>query len=39
LTAQVITLARQLRQQTEEQARRHGHELGAAVAITPPKAA
>jgi len=32
-------LARQLRQEAEEQARRHGRELGAAVAITPPKAA
>ena len=32
-------LARQLRQEAEEQARHHGRELGAAVAITPPKAA
>ena len=32
-------LAHQLRQQAEEQARRHGRELGAAVVITPPKAA
>ena len=32
-------LARQLRQEAEEQARRHGRELGAAVAIAPPKAA
>jgi FMN-dependent NADH-azoreductase len=32
-------LARQLRQEAEEQARRRGRELGAAVAITPPKAA
>ncbi len=30
-------LARRLRQQAEEQAHRHGRELGAAVAITPPK--
>jgi FMN-dependent NADH-azoreductase len=32
-------LARQLHQQAEEQARRHGRELGAAAAITSPKAA
>ena len=32
-------LARQLRQEAEEQARRRGRELGAAVAIAPPKAA
>jgi len=32
-------LARQLRQEAEEQARRHGRELGAAVATAPPKAA
>ncbi len=32
-------LARQLRQEAEEQARRHGRELAAAVAIIPPKAA
>jgi FMN-dependent NADH-azoreductase len=32
-------LARQLRREAEEQARRHGRELGAAVATAPPKAA
>jgi FMN-dependent NADH-azoreductase len=32
-------LARQLRGEAEEQARRHGRELGAAVAAAPPKAA
>jgi len=32
-------LARQLRQEAEEQARRHGRELGAAVATASPKAA
>jgi FMN-dependent NADH-azoreductase len=32
-------LARQLRQEAEKQARRHGRELGAAVATAPPKAA
>ena len=32
-------LAHQLREEAEEQARRHGRELGTAVAITPPKAA
>jgi len=32
-------LARQLREEAEEQARRHGRELGTAVAMTPPKAA
>jgi FMN-dependent NADH-azoreductase len=32
-------LARQLRQEAEDQARRHGRELGAAVAAAPPKAA
>ena len=32
-------LAGQLRQDAEEQARRHGRELGAAVATAPPKAA
>jgi FMN-dependent NADH-azoreductase len=32
-------LARQLRQEAEEQARLHGRELGAAVAVAPPKAA
>ena len=32
-------LARQLRQEAEEQARSHGRELGAAVAAAPPKAA
>ena len=32
-------LARQLRREAEEQARRHGRELGAAVAAAPPKAA
>jgi hypothetical protein len=32
-------VARQLRQEAEEQARRHGRELGTAVAMTPPKAA
>jgi FMN-dependent NADH-azoreductase len=32
-------LARQLHQEAEEQARRHGRELGAAVATAPPKAA
>lgn len=32
-------VARQLRQEAEEQARHHGRELGATVAITPPKAA
>jgi FMN-dependent NADH-azoreductase len=32
-------LARQLRQDAEEQARRHGRELGAAVATALPKAA
>jgi len=36
---QFKNLARQLRQEAEEQAHRHGRELGAAVAITPPKAA
>ncbi len=35
----VPCLARQLRQEAEEQARRHGRELGAAVATAPPKAA
>lgn len=38
-TGPFTDLARQLRQEAEEQARRHGRELGAAVAITPPKAA
>jgi hypothetical protein len=32
-------LARQLREEAKEQARRHGRELGTAVAMTPPKAA
>jgi FMN-dependent NADH-azoreductase len=32
-------LARQLREEAEDQARRHGRELGAAVAAAPPKAA
>jgi len=32
-------LARQLRREAEEQARRHGRELGAAVATASPKAA
>ena len=32
-------LARQLRREAEEQARRHGRELGAAVATAPPQAA
>jgi FMN-dependent NADH-azoreductase len=32
-------LARQLRHEAEEQARHHGRELGAAVAIISPKAA
>ncbi len=32
-------LARQLRRETEEQARRHGRELGAATVTAPPKAA
>ena len=32
-------LARQLRREAEEQARRHGRELGAAAATAPPKAA
>lgn len=32
-------LARQLRREAEEQARRHGRELGAGVAVAPPKAA
>jgi len=32
-------LARQLRQEAEEQARRRGRELGAAVAMAPPRAA
>jgi len=32
-------LASQLRREAEEQARRHGRELGAAVATAPPKAA
>jgi FMN-dependent NADH-azoreductase len=32
-------LARQLREEAEEQARRHGRGLGTAVAMTPPKAA
>jgi FMN-dependent NADH-azoreductase len=32
-------LARQLRREAEEQARRHGRELGAAVAVVAPKAA
>jgi FMN-dependent NADH-azoreductase len=32
-------LARQLRREAEEQARRHGRELGAPAAIAPPKAA
>jgi FMN-dependent NADH-azoreductase len=32
-------LARQLRQDAEEQARRHGRELGAEAAAAPPKAA
>ena len=36
---QFTDLARQLRQEAEEQARRHGRELGAAVATAPPKAA
>ncbi len=36
---QFTDLARQLRQDAEEQARRHGRQFGAAVAITPPKAA
>ncbi len=36
---QFTDLARQLRQEAEEQARRHGRELGAAVAITAQKAA
>jgi len=36
---QFTDLARELRQEAEEQARRHGRELGAAVATAPPKAA
>ena len=32
-------LARQLRQEADEQARRHGRELGTAVPMAPPKAA
>jgi len=36
---QFTDLARQLRREAEEQARRHGRELGAAVATAPPKAA
>jgi hypothetical protein len=32
-------LARQLREEAEEQARRHGRGLATAVAMTPPKAA
>jgi FMN-dependent NADH-azoreductase len=36
---QFTDLARELRQEAEEQARRHGHELGAATAAAPPKAA
>ena len=32
-------LARQLRHEAEEQARRHGRELGAATATAPPSAA
>ena len=36
---QFTDLARQLRQEAEEQARRHGRELGAAIAAAPPKAA
>ena len=32
-------LARQLRREVEEQARRHGREFGAPAAIAPPKAA
>jgi hypothetical protein len=37
--SRAIDLARQLRQEAEKQARRHGRELGAAVATAPPKAA
>ena len=36
---QFTDLARELRQEAEEQARRHGRELGAATAAAPPKAA
>ena len=36
---QFTDLARQLRREAEEQAHRHGRELGAAVATAPPKAA
>jgi FMN-dependent NADH-azoreductase len=36
---QFTDIARELRQEAEEQARRHGHELGAATAAAPPKAA
>ena len=36
---QFTDLARELRREAEEQARRHGRELGAAVATAPPKAA
>jgi FMN-dependent NADH-azoreductase len=36
---QFTDLARQLRQEAEEQARRHGRELGAAIATAPPMAA
>ena len=36
---QFTDLARELRQEAEEQARHHGRELGAAVAMTSPKAA
>jgi FMN-dependent NADH-azoreductase len=36
---QFTALARQLRQEAEEQARRHGRELGAALATAPQRAA